>query len=120
MGPVEPDVRFRRLAQVIGVRAVMRDCKMLVVAAWVGTDPPDNGEVVASEFKPWALGEFDVCSLLRRGGSEKTMNWRRAGYRPWQLSPFLEAVCSSTKLHPLFRCSGILKDWRLTCQNWGL
>src|SRR6266436_888029 len=36
MGSVEPDVPFRHLAQIVGIRPVMHDPVMLVVAAGIG------------------------------------------------------------------------------------
>src|SRR6266568_3581844 len=36
MVPVEPNVTLRRLAQILGIRAVVHDAVMLVVSAWVG------------------------------------------------------------------------------------
>ena len=66
MSAVDPNVRFRRLAQVTGIRAVMRDREMLVVPARVGTGPPDNGQVVEGYLKRWPFDDLNVLSPLRR------------------------------------------------------
>src|SRR6516164_7163664 len=67
MGPVEPDGRFRRLAQILGIGTVVDDSKMLVISARVGAGPSDDGEVVVGNFELWRFGDLDVlCPLLRR------------------------------------------------------
>src|SRR5712671_5984561 len=66
MGSVEPDVTFRRLAQILGIRPVMHDSVMLVVAARIGGGPPHNGHVADGRFELWLFGDFDVLSLLLR------------------------------------------------------
>ena len=66
MGPVEPDVRFRRLTQVAGIRAEMRDCEMIVIPTWVGTGPPDNGQAVEGYLECRPFNDLNVLSLLRR------------------------------------------------------
>src|SRR5882757_1975069 len=67
MGPVEPDVTFRRLAQILGIRPVVHDAVMFVVAARVGGGPPDHHRVVVCNFKLWPFGDLDVLRpLLRR------------------------------------------------------
>jgi len=67
MVPVEPDVTFRRLAQILGIRPVVHDAVMLVVAARVGGGPPDDGRVVVGRFELRRFGDLDVLgSLLRR------------------------------------------------------
>src|SRR5207249_4946218 len=66
MRPVEPDVTFRRLAQILGIRPVMHDAVMLVVATRVGRGPPDNRRVVMSQFELRPFGDFDVLGLVLR------------------------------------------------------
>src|SRR5882757_4708701 len=67
MGSVEPDVTFRRLAQILGIRPVMHDAVMFGVSARVGAGPPDNHRVVVCNFELWLFGDRDVLSpLLRR------------------------------------------------------
>src|SRR5438132_1063026 len=67
MVPVEPNVTLRRLAQILGIRAVVHDAVMLVVSAWVGGGPPDNGRVVVGRFELRRFGDLDVLGpLLRR------------------------------------------------------
>src|SRR6202022_1553021 len=64
---VEPDVIFRRLAQIVGIRAVVCDRPMIVIPARVGAGPSDDGEVVMGNFEPWPLSDLDVLGpLLRR------------------------------------------------------
>jgi hypothetical protein len=57
MGPVETDVRFRRLAQVTGIRAVMH-----------------NGQVVEGQLERWPFDDLNVLSLL---GQRKDLRKRR-------------------------------------------
>ena len=45
MGRVQPDVRLRGLAQVLGIRAVVHNSKVLRRAARVVRGPPDNGQI---------------------------------------------------------------------------
>ena len=45
MGRVQPDVRSRGLAQVLGIRAVVNNSKVLRRAARVVGGPPDNGQI---------------------------------------------------------------------------
>jgi hypothetical protein len=52
---VEPDMRFLRLAQILGIRAVVCDRPMIVSPGRVGAGPSDDGEVVVGNFEPWAL-----------------------------------------------------------------
>src|ERR1700730_7768378 len=67
MAPVEPDLGFRRLAELLGIRTVGHDGEMLVRASRVGGGPPDNGNVVVCNFELRPFGDLDVLSpLLRR------------------------------------------------------
>src|ERR1700738_3332085 len=76
MGPVEPDVTSRRLAQILGIRPVMHDAIMLVVPPRVRGVPPDNGHPGVSRFELRRFGDLDVLSpLLRR----KDLSDGRAG-----------------------------------------
>src|SRR5580704_3252927 len=72
MESVEPDVRFRCLAQILGICTVVHDGEMIVRPTRVVGGPPQNGQVVASDFEHWPLYDFDVRSLLR---------WWRKGLR---------------------------------------
>src|SRR5437867_7945279 len=65
MAPVDAYGRFRCLAQVLGIRTVVHDAEMNVRPPRVVGGPPDNGEVVASQFKRWPFGDVDVLGLLR-------------------------------------------------------
>src|SRR5882724_781330 len=66
MAPVDTDGRFRRLAQVLGIRPVGHDGEMNVRPPRVVGGPPDNGQVVASHFERWPLGDLDARGFLRR------------------------------------------------------
>jgi hypothetical protein len=66
VGAVEPDVTLRRLAQILGIRPVMHDAVMLVVAARVGGSPPDNRRVVVGNFELRRFGDLDMLGLLLR------------------------------------------------------
>jgi hypothetical protein len=58
---------FRRLAQILGIRTVVRDREMIVIPARVGNGPSDDGEVVVGNFERWRFGHLDVLGpLLRR------------------------------------------------------
>jgi len=60
-------VTFRRLAQIIGIRPVMNDPIMLIVAARIGGGPPHNGHVADGLLELWSVGDLNVLgSLLRR------------------------------------------------------
>src|SRR5215813_766903 len=61
---VEPDVIFRRLAQIFGICPIVHNPVMFVVAARVRGSPPDKGRVVMSQFELRTLGDLDVLSLL--------------------------------------------------------
>jgi hypothetical protein len=67
MSAVEPDVRFRRLAQVIGLDPIMYNTEMLIVPAWVGTGPSNNSPVVEGQLELWPIDDLDVLNLVRRG-----------------------------------------------------
>ena len=64
---VEPDVRFRRLAQLLGIRTVMRDAEMIVRPPRIDGGPPDNGHIVVSRFQHGPLGNLNMLSHLRWG-----------------------------------------------------
>jgi hypothetical protein len=46
MALVEPDVIFRRLAQIIGIRPILYDGVMVVVASRIVGGPSDDGDIV--------------------------------------------------------------------------
>ncbi len=48
MAPVQPDGRFRRLAQVFWIRTVVHHAEVVVRAPRVVARPPDNGRIVLS------------------------------------------------------------------------
>jgi hypothetical protein len=64
---VEPDMIFRRLAQIIGIRPIMYDEVMVVVASWIIGGPSDDGEVVVGNFAAGRLW-ISTCSALGAGG----------------------------------------------------
>src|SRR3984885_14744624 len=65
MESVEPDVRFRCLVQILGIRPVVHDGEMIVRSTRVVGGPPENGQVAASDFERWPLCDFDMRGLLR-------------------------------------------------------
>jgi hypothetical protein len=65
---VEPDVIFRRLAQVIGIGSIVYNGVMVVVAARIVGGPSDDGDVVVGNFERWP---FDDLEMLGPG------RWRR-------------------------------------------
>src|SRR5947209_16630800 len=76
MGSVEPDVIFRRLAQILGVRPIVYHGEMVVVASRIGSSPSDDREVVVGNFERWPLKDLDVLGqLLRR----RVLSDHRAG-----------------------------------------
>ena len=74
MALVEPDVIFRRLAQIVGIRTVVHDRAMIVIPARVGGGPSDDGEVVMGNFEPWPFSDLDVRGFRR---------WRRILSGDW-------------------------------------
>jgi len=64
MAAVEPDLRFRRLAQVPGIRTVLHDSEMNVRTPRVVSGPSYNGQVVASRFKRWPFSDLDALGSL--------------------------------------------------------
>jgi hypothetical protein len=71
MARVQPDWRFRRLAQVRRIRTIAHDAVMLGRAPRVVACPPDNDQLVLSQFELWSLrdpdarGFFSSRALLR-------------------------------------------------------
>jgi hypothetical protein len=63
---VEPDVIFRRLAQIIGISPIVYHGIMVVVASRIIGGPPDDGEVVVGNFERWPLEDLDVRGFRRR------------------------------------------------------
>src|SRR5947209_5580392 len=64
MGPVEPDMTSCCLAQILGIRPVMHDAIMLVVAARIGGGPPYNRHPGIGRFELRRFGDLDVLSPL--------------------------------------------------------
>ena len=54
------------MAQVRGIRPVVYDGEMIVRPPRIVGTPPDNGQVVASHFERWPLGDLDAHGFLRR------------------------------------------------------
>ena len=65
---VEPDVVFRRLAQVIGISSIVYNGVMVVVASRIVGGPSDDGDIVVRNFERWTLGDLDMLGPWR---------WRR-------------------------------------------
>jgi hypothetical protein len=57
-------MRFRGLAQFLGLRTVVHDREMLVIPARIGAGPSDDGEVVMGNFERWPLYDRNVFSPL--------------------------------------------------------
>ena len=74
MGRVQPDVRFGRLAQVLGIRAVVYNAKVLGRAPRVVGCPPNNGQIFAGRFELWSLEDADVRGFLG-SGNELSRGW---------------------------------------------
>ena len=111
MGAVEPDVTSCRLVQILGVRPVMDDAVMLVVAARVRGRPPDNRHPRVGRFELRRFGDLDVFGpLLRRKDLSgalgriavlrlDTSGWRGcAEKRPLAQSLWPSAVMSIAKM----------------------
>src|SRR5438105_11062747 len=64
MPRVQPDWRFRRLAQVAGIGTIVHDAVMLGRAPGVIAFPPDNCQMVVSRFELWALLDLDAHGFL--------------------------------------------------------
>src|SRR5712691_6045789 len=60
MARVQPDWRFRCLAEFLGVRTVMHHSVMLRRASRVVACPPDNDQVLPSRFELWSLCDLDA------------------------------------------------------------
>src|ERR1700686_5757293 len=64
MARVQPDWRFRCLAEFLGIRTVMHDSVMLGRTPGVVACPPDNRIIGITPFDLWASGDPDVCGLF--------------------------------------------------------
>src|SRR5689334_20489648 len=60
MRSVEPDMAFRRLAQILGIRPVMHDAIMLVEPARVRRGPPNNRHPGGSRLELRRFGDLDA------------------------------------------------------------
>ena len=82
MGLIEPDVIFRRLAQIIRIRPIVYDGVMVVVASRIVGGPSDDGDVVVGNFERWPFDDLDMLGPRRRrrdlsadwGGAEWAAN----------------------------------------------
>src|SRR6266436_5672245 len=74
MGRVQPDVRFRGLAQVLGIRAVVYNPKVFGRATRVVGGPPDNGQTFCSRFELWSFEDADVRGFLG-GRNDLSRDW---------------------------------------------
>src|ERR1700738_806452 len=66
MALVQPDGRFRRLAQILGIRAVVHDAQMIVRPARVVSGPPDDGQKIGGQLQLWPFDDRDARGFLRR------------------------------------------------------
>src|SRR6266550_3106271 len=61
MAPVQPNVRFCRLAQVFWIRTIVHQAEMLLTAPRVTARPSDYGRIIASRFKRRPFRNPDMC-----------------------------------------------------------
>src|ERR1700687_74011 len=76
MALVQPDWRFRRLAEVLGIRTVVHDSVMHVRPTRVVGCPPDNGQMVRGQLELWPFGDLDALGSL---GRRKYLSGGRVG-----------------------------------------
>lgn len=57
---VQPDVRFRRLVEVLRIGTVVDDAEMLIRTARIVARPRDNGVVVSHRFEFRPFGDMDA------------------------------------------------------------
>jgi hypothetical protein len=67
MGLVEPDVIFRCLAQIVGIRTVVCDRPMIVIPARVGRGPSDDARSSWATSSPGPL-VISTCAAFGAGG----------------------------------------------------
>src|SRR5438445_7356190 len=67
MARVQPDWRFRCMAEFLGADAVIHHSVMLGRAAWIAGRPRDNRKIRVGPFELWALGNPGPCGFLSRG-----------------------------------------------------
>ena len=73
---VEANVRFRRLVQIMRIRAVVRDGVMLIITARIGTGPSEDRHIVDRRLQHWPLNDLDVLGrLYRRKDLSSGRNW---------------------------------------------
>ena len=61
---VQPDVRFRGLAQVLGIRAVVYNPKVFGRAPRVVGCPRNNGQILSSQFELWSRDDAHARGFL--------------------------------------------------------
>jgi hypothetical protein len=66
MALIEPDVIFRRLAQIIRIRPIVYHGVMVVIASRIIGSPSDNGDVVMGNFERWPFDDLDMLGPRRR------------------------------------------------------
>src|SRR3984893_4854589 len=66
MALVQPEGRFRRLAQVLGISTVVHDAVMHVGPPGVVGCPTDNGQMVRGRLELWSFGDLDALGSLGR------------------------------------------------------
>src|SRR5438128_824651 len=66
MALVQPDGVLRRLAELLGIRAVVHDAVVHVGAAGVVGRPPDDRHMRLRQFDLWPFGDLDARGFLGR------------------------------------------------------
>jgi len=66
MALIEPDVIFRRLAQIFRIRPIVYHGVMVVIASRIIGSPSDNGDVVVGNFERWPFDDLDMQGPRRR------------------------------------------------------
>src|SRR5882762_4131115 len=66
MALVQPDGIFRRLAQILGIGAVLHDAVMHVRPPRVVGGPPDDGQMVRGQLERRRFGDLDALGFLGR------------------------------------------------------
>jgi hypothetical protein len=96
---VEPDVIFRRVAQVIGIGSIVYNGVMVVIASRIVGRPSDDGDVVMGNFERWPFGDLEVLGPGRRRGilsGDRAAKEQAAHYSGGR--PYHEAFIHRTEL----------------------
>ena len=86
MDLIEPDVIFRRLAQIIRIIPIVYNGVMVVIASRIIGSPSDNGDVVMGNCERWPFDDLDMLSPRRRrriflaARPIASLRWREYGF----------------------------------------